>query len=222
MALQMAQAIADLHGYKDGVIIHNDIQVGQFLLDEDNRVKLSDFNRAEPRLWDEEKGEYCKYCLGAAMGNVRSPEEYAQEDIDEKIDVYSFGNILYALLTGLDAYAVEEYKGLEIRDLSVEGVLPHVDLSIRGRSFADAALASVMDRCFEYNPSFRTDIFTVVSLLKDAVVLNKRFESVPLHYAPKYEVTKLNKTEEEGYSNDGDDEAYYGHSEEEDYSYAGD
>jgi hypothetical protein len=67
----MAEALADLHGYKNGVIVHQDVQLSQFLLNKDmTRLKLNDFNRAEFMLWDEEGQEYCLYSAGAAHGNV--------------------------------------------------------------------------------------------------------------------------------------------------------
>jgi serine/threonine protein kinase len=73
IALDMAEAIADLHGFEDGVIVHNDIQPPQFLFSEDwQMLKLSDFNRAEIMLWDEEHNEYCRYRNGFAPGNVSS------------------------------------------------------------------------------------------------------------------------------------------------------
>ena len=41
---QMAEAVVDLHGYKNGVIVHGDIQLSQFLLNEDQTlVKVSEF-----------------------------------------------------------------------------------------------------------------------------------------------------------------------------------
>ena len=68
---QMAEALADLHGNSDGVIVHQDIQLGQFLYNADkSRVKLNDFNRAEVMLWDEEAKEYCRYHEGPGNGNV--------------------------------------------------------------------------------------------------------------------------------------------------------
>lgn len=60
-ALEMAEAIALLHGYPDGVIVHDDIHLRQFLLTEGYHLKLNDFNRAEIMLWDAENQEYCRY-----------------------------------------------------------------------------------------------------------------------------------------------------------------
>jgi len=69
MALSMAEALADLHGFRDGVIVHDDIQLCQYLITEDGRMKLNDFNRAEVMLWDIDEEEYCKYYNGYVYGN---------------------------------------------------------------------------------------------------------------------------------------------------------
>ena len=42
----------------------------------------------------------CGFYVGANPGKFRSPEEYSYKEEDEMIDVYSMGNIFYAILTG--------------------------------------------------------------------------------------------------------------------------
>jgi len=205
-ALMMAEALADLHGYAGGAIGHFDIQMGQYLLDEDHRIKLSDFNRAEPLDWAEAEQEYCKVWMGGGSGNVRSPEEYHERvPIDYNVDVYSYGNILFTLLTGKEPYGddIGNAKGL-----CGKGITPPVDLAIRGQSFAEASLATIMDKCFEFYPDKRIDIFTVISLLRDAVHLNNKLESIEVTH---FEVEE--EGEEEGeeellhyyYENENDD-----------------
>ena len=61
MALQMAKGLAAMHGYKDGIIAHVDIQVGQFFKGKDGLVKIVDYNRAEVLLYDPKKDRYCKW-----------------------------------------------------------------------------------------------------------------------------------------------------------------
>jgi hypothetical protein len=51
LSLEMAEAIALLHSYKGGVIVHDDIQLPQFLASKEGYLKLNDFNRAEIMLW---------------------------------------------------------------------------------------------------------------------------------------------------------------------------
>jgi serine/threonine protein kinase len=152
MALKMAEALSLLHSHPGGVIVHGDVQFVQYLLDEDGEsVILSDFNRAEPLLFDESTGEYCKYVVGRGGGNVRAPEEYSEELLDEKIDVYSFGPVLYSILTGnepfVDDHHIEEH---EVWPFVIKGLLPMVPSEIRGHSFAEAAMVAIMYKCFEY------------------------------------------------------------------------
>ena len=178
IALDMAEGIAELHGFPWGVIVHNDIQYLQFLIDENKHAHFSDFNRAAPMRWDEEKNEYCKYHEGYAYGEVRSPEEYTEELVDEKSDVYSFGNVLYSLITRRDVFDMYEDFYEVWRPLVTQGIPPSVDPMIKGNSFAESVLSSVMEKCFEFYPEKRLDIFKVVSLLRDAVKLNSELENI--------------------------------------------
>ena len=169
IAIEMAKAIADLHGFKHGPIVHGDVQYVQWLMNKNNEVVLVDLNRAEPMLWDDVNEEYCKYATGAASGNVRSPEEYMHEQLDEKIDVYSFGMILYTLLTSEEPYYVD---GEEIDDILGEIYLenkPIVPTEIRNHSHAEMIMANVMDKCIEYDLKERIDIFTAVAMLEEGL-----------------------------------------------------
>ena len=71
MALSMAESIADLHGFEDGLIVHDDIQLCQWLRTEDGSLKLGDFNRATIMNYKEKSGHYCKFKNGPGWGNVR-------------------------------------------------------------------------------------------------------------------------------------------------------
>jgi serine/threonine protein kinase len=70
-ALQMAETVALLHGFPQGIIVHNDLQLSQFLLDENNNLKLNDFNRGEIMFWNEKDKEYCNYKNNPGHGDVR-------------------------------------------------------------------------------------------------------------------------------------------------------
>lgn len=71
MALQMAESIADLHGHHEGMIIHNDIQLCQWLRNENDKLIFGDFNRAESPGWRDDEQRYCTYKNGYVYGNVR-------------------------------------------------------------------------------------------------------------------------------------------------------
>ena len=80
-ALEMAESLADLHGFEDGVIVHDDVQLCQWLHTPNGRLKLGDFNRATIMQWDTIKGEYCKFNNGEAFANYRAPEEFAVRNL---------------------------------------------------------------------------------------------------------------------------------------------
>ena len=60
IASDMANALSDLHGFKDGVIVHGDNHIDQFLANPNGQPKLGDFNLATILQWNDKRGEYCK------------------------------------------------------------------------------------------------------------------------------------------------------------------
>ena len=116
LSLEMAEGIAVMHGNTDGIIVHDDIQLPQFLFNEDkSMLKINDFNRAEFMFWDEKNQEYCPYRNGRGHGNWRSPEEYKDDPLDESIDVWSLGNNMYSILTGLEPFYNMKIKEMQVR-----------------------------------------------------------------------------------------------------------
>lgn len=82
LSLEMAEAVADLHGYRGGVIVHDDIQLSQFLLNKNKtRLVLNDFNRAELPMYDEASGQYCRYKNGKGHGNWRGELELSESQL---------------------------------------------------------------------------------------------------------------------------------------------
>lgn len=69
-SLEMAEGVRVLHSFHGGVIVHDDIQLSQFLLDSDGTLKLNDFNRAEIMLWDDKGKGYCRYRNNPGHGDV--------------------------------------------------------------------------------------------------------------------------------------------------------
>eukprot|EP00978_Attheya_sp_CCMP212_P016410 scaffold42990_cov56-Attheya_sp.AAC.7 len=175
IALQMAESIADLHGFEGGIIVHDDIQLCQWLRKEDGSLKLGDFNRAEVMLYDEDTGENCKYKNGKGFGNYRAPEEFAATELDEKIDVFSFGNNIYALLTGLWVFYDTDDDQVVQKKL-IDGELAYVDKRYKTRSYAEGKLVQLMEKCWIYDPAERIDIFSAVKFLRKAVAENARLE----------------------------------------------
>lgn len=72
MAIDMAQALADIHGFPGGVIVHGDVHPVQWLQSPEGKLKLNDFNNAEILDWNKNKMRSCKTNRGSWGGNVSS------------------------------------------------------------------------------------------------------------------------------------------------------
>jgi hypothetical protein len=99
LALGMAEAIADIHGFKGGVILHGDLHQAQFMKNRQGKVKMNDFNLGSILEWNDRDQKYCPRMREAWCYEVRAPEEMFGIPFDEKIDVFSFGNAIYAMVS---------------------------------------------------------------------------------------------------------------------------
>jgi Protein kinase domain len=99
------------------------------------------------------------------MIQYRAPEEFAAEDLDEKIDVFSFGNNIYALLTGLWNFYDNDNDD-EVQKMIIDGKRAFVDPRWKERSVIESKLVEVMEQCWEHDSKKRIDIFTVIQLLR--------------------------------------------------------
>jgi len=105
VARQMADALARAH--KAG-IVHRDLKPGNVMINHDGLVKVLDFGLAKvgaPRADNEQTGEETRLALtraGTTIGTLgyMSPEQAIGDAVDARSDVFSFGVVLYLMLTG--------------------------------------------------------------------------------------------------------------------------
>ena len=84
----------------------------------------------------------------------RSPEEYEYSPQTEKVDIYSFGNVLYGVLTG--KYPFEKEKSKKARNMVKEGERPIISSSIqKSKDPFDRAMIEAIEMCWIQNPKKR-------------------------------------------------------------------
>lgn len=164
LALDVTRGVAALHEVAGGPIVHADIADKQFLVDDNGRVKLNDFNRCRFMGHKTETKEKCSFWIPSAPGRHRSPEEYEDKDLTEQLDIYSTAHVLYGILTGIEPWG--DLPSSQVKRAVKRGAKPPIDDEFRVPGTTSAVLASLIDKAYEHNPEVRISAALLVRELE--------------------------------------------------------
>ncbi|XP_027908702.1 serine/threonine-protein kinase PCRK1 [Vigna unguiculata] len=186
IAQDAARGLAYLHEEMDFQLIFRDFKTSNILLDENFNAKLSDFGLAR-----QGPSEGSGYVSTAVVGTIgyAAPEYVQTGKLTAKSDVWSFGVVLYELITGRRAVErnlpKNEQKLLEwVRSYVSDPRKFHhiVDPRLKGQYCIKSAhkLAILANKCLTKQPKSRPKMSEVVESLGIIIIeTDTRYEGFP-------------------------------------------
>ncbi|XP_077231320.1 serine/threonine-protein kinase STY46-like [Tasmannia lanceolata] len=150
VAIDVSKGMNYLH---QNNIIHRDLKAANLLMDENEVVKVADFGVARVQ---SQSG-----VMTAETGTYRwmAPEVIEHKPYDHKADVFSFGIVLWELLTGK-----LPYKYLTPLQAAVgvvqKGLRPTIPMHTHPK------LEELLERCWQHDPTSRPDFSEIIVILR--------------------------------------------------------
>ena len=152
-AFQIAQALIAAHERR---IVHRDLKPENLFVTNDDRVKVLDFGVAKLQAAPGENRSIDSLTTitkhGAVIGTVAymSPEQLRGKNVDHRADIFSFGAILYEMLTGTRAFRGETEVDTMTAVLREEPPVSKLD-----EAAVPAAYQDILKHCVEKDPENR-------------------------------------------------------------------
>ncbi|CAN4078659.1 unnamed protein product [Withania somnifera] len=150
VAIDVSKGMSYLH---QNNIIHRDLKTANLLMDEHGVVKVGDFGvarvQAQTGVMTAETGTY----------RWMAPEVIEHKPYDHKADVFSFGIVLWELLTGEIPYAYLTPLQAAIGVVQ-QGLRPTIPKS------SHPEFAELLEKCWQQDPTQRPDFSEILDILK--------------------------------------------------------
>ncbi|XP_026174642.1 hormonally up-regulated neu tumor-associated kinase homolog isoform X2 [Mastacembelus armatus] len=144
---QILSAVEHLH--KHG-IVHRDLKIENFLLDEHNNIKIVDFGLSNTLKADSLALELLTTQCGSPA--YAAPELLAHRKYGPKVDVWSVGVSMFAMLTGTLPFTVEPFNIKQLHQKMVNGEISSIPSDV-----SEGAVSFVLS-LLEPDPSKRPSV----------------------------------------------------------------
>ncbi|XP_049914627.1 hormonally up-regulated neu tumor-associated kinase [Epinephelus moara] len=163
---QILSAVEHLH--KHG-IVHRDLKIENFLLDEHNNIKIVDFGLSNTLKAESLSLELLNTQCGSPA--YAAPELLAHRKYGPKVDVWSVGVSMFAMLTGTLPFTVEPFNIKQLHQKMVNGEISSIPSDV-----SKGAVAFVLS-LLEPDPAKRPSIRAAM----EERWINEGYAKKPLH-----------------------------------------
>lgn len=159
IALQSSRALEYAH-YRG--VVHRDFKPSNLMITKQGEIKLMDFGIARDEAFDDLTRP------GTALGTpaYMSPEQIMGERVDFRSDIFSFGIVLYQMLTGEKPFADDDTKSVLHRILNEPYRAPrrlYPDVPLRLQRIVKKCLDKRLDRRYQATHALRRDLETYLA-----------------------------------------------------------
>ncbi|KAH3744146.1 SHK1 protein [Pelomyxa schiedti] len=161
MATEAALGVSWLHS-SNPAIIHRDLKTSNLLVDQHNHVKVCDFGLSELR----PNGQAVLRDKLVAKGTPlwMAPEVLRGQGFNEKADVYSFGLVLWQILTRAPLFPSYTVLSEFATDICNNNIRPPIPRN------SNPGYVDLMQRCWDGKPENRPDFPYIVSNLRQRII----------------------------------------------------
>jgi serine/threonine-protein kinase len=183
-AIQIGEALQEAHGKG---IVHRDIKTDNIMVNAKNQIKVMDFGLAKL------KGSLKLTKTSSTVGTLAymAPEQIEGGEVDARSDIFSFGVVLYEMLTGHMPFRGEHeaamvYSIVNEEPMPIQNELPDIS----------SELVHILNRALEKDPEDRYQF--VHEMVIDLRRLRKSTTRVSRVSSDQFTSSQLSSTKAEG------------------------